>query len=632
MKFPSIKNLTDSALTTLQRFPFEVLFALAGTIAATIFINSDDNFSNSFYTKIVMTANLGLLLSLATTLFFESKGAKKQRATRFVAALLAACLIFIFNRQLRTIDSVRFFLLSLALHLLVAFAAFTSKDHIQGFWQFNKTLFLRFLAGVLYSSVLYAGLAAAIGASNFLFNLHIEGKTYGILFAWIAGVFNTIFFLAGVPADIAALDNDITYPKGLKVFTQYVLIPLASVYVVILLAYEVKILIQWSLPKGLVSNLILGYAVFGILSILLIYPLRDQEETKWIKTYSRSFYFLLIPLLILLFLAVFTRIIPYGITAPRYFLIVLACWLLLITFYFLLSRRQNIKIIPVSLCILTLLSVYGPQSAFSVAKYSQRGILTGIFKKHNAFKNGKLIAVNKIKVDKKDGERAIEKLRYFVYDNDLSGLQPCIDKDINKAIDSISKLRDTTSAYVKNHPVYINEYELKNKEMEWVTNYLGLSRFMNNNTGDNSINYSFEVINSHLVIIKGYDYALSFNSSLNTDTASLNLKTDNITIKQTADISQVYTLYLNKEKVSFNLKNIADSLVKNENIFNPYASQYYESNYKSFLVPNQLLGFTKQTKHFKVTFQIDNIRYNYTDSNNIEIDGINGSYLISVLK
>src|SRR6185437_825577 len=162
------------------------------------------------------------------------------------------------------------------------------------------------------------------------------------------------------------------------VFTQYVLIPLASVYVVILLAYEVKILIQWSLPKGLVSNLILRYAVFGILSILLIYPLRNQEENKWIKTYARSFYFLLIPLLALLFLAVFTRILPYGITAPRYFLIVLAGWLLFITFYFLLSQKQNIKVIPVSLCILALLSVYGPQSAFSVSRYSQMHLLTNI--------------------------------------------------------------------------------------------------------------------------------------------------------------------------------------------------------------------------------------------------------------
>ena len=83
-----------------------------------------------------------------------------------------------------------------------------------------------------------------------------------------------------------------SYPSGLKMFTQYVLIPLAVIYVVILLSYEAKIIVQWSLPRGLVSSLILGYAVFGILSILLVYPIRNYDDSKWIKIFSRSFYFL----------------------------------------------------------------------------------------------------------------------------------------------------------------------------------------------------------------------------------------------------------------------------------------------------------------------------------------------------
>jgi hypothetical protein len=630
MKFPSIKNLADSALATLQRFPFEVLFALAGTIAVTIFINSDDNFYNSFYTKIIMTANLGLLLSLSTTLFIESKGIKKYFIVKFIAAFLAACLMFIFNKQLQTIDNVRFFLLSLAFHLLVAFAAFTSKGHVQGFWQFNKTLFLRFLASVLFSGVLYLGLAAALAASNFLFNLHIEGKTYGILFAWIAGIFNTIFFLAGVPADTAGLDNDITYPKGLKVFTQYVLIPLASVYVVILLAYEVKILVQWSLPKGLVSNLILGYAVFGILSILLIYPLRDQEENKWIRTYSRSFYFLLIPLLVLLFLAVFTRIIPYGITAPRYFLVVLACWLLFITLYFLLSRRQNIKIIPVSLCILTLLSVYGSQSAFSVARYSQRGKLTGIFKKYGAFKNGKLTSLAKVKVDAKDGESAIERLRYFVYDNDLTGLQPCIDKDINKVIDSIGKIKDTVSTTINKHRTYIDEYATKYAEMEWITKYLGIDRFNRGGTGQEVSNYFFSTKNSQLLTTRGYDYMLRLSNGYAANDEDV-IKADSVAMKQKAPVNHVYALALNNEEVSFDVKNIADSLIKAKDKLNIYRES---TNYgvESYTVPGQVLSLTKQTQHFKVTLQVNDIRFFYNNSGTVEITDVNGWYLISVLK
>jgi len=554
MRFPSIKSLADDAILTLKRFPFEVLFALTGTIAATLFVERDDYLSDSFYTKIIMTANLGLLLSLAANLFVSSNRIKKGLIIKVIVAIGAACFVFIFNPQLKFIDGLRFLLLSLAFHLLVAFAGFVTKGHIQGFWQFNKTLFLRFLTSMLYSGVLYLGLAAAIGASNFLFNLHLGGKVYSNLFFWIAGIFNTLFFLAGVPANTVELDNDDTYPKGLKVFTQYVLIPLASVYLVILLAYEVKILIAWNLPKGAVSLLVLGYAVFGILSILLIYPLRDREENNWIKIYARSFYFLLIPLLVLLCLAIYSRIMPYGITPLRYFLIVLAGWLLFITMYFLLSRKQNIKIIPASLAILALLSVYGPQSAFSIAKYSQRSILTGIFKKYRALNNGKITSLSEIKLSPKDGEKAIEQLNYFVYDNDLTYLQPCFTMSLNKVIDSIKKTKDTSTPYLKKHPANLNEYDVKNKEMGWLTNQLGLGKFNRNESNDASFTYTFEVKNSRLLATKGYDYVLSFNDRIIDADSVLLLKADDIDIKQTADTSRVYTIYLNNDKLSFNAK------------------------------------------------------------------------------
>ena len=631
MKFPSIKNLADSAFNTVKRFPFEILFALAGTIAQTIHINRETYIEDSFYSKIIMTANVGLLLSLAATLYIESIGIQKKILVRFAISILAVSLFFIFNKQLRNIDYTRFFLLSLAFHLLVAFAAFTARGNIQGFWQFNKTLFLRFLSSVLYSGVLCLGLDTALAASKLLFNLHFDYKTYFILFTWIVGMFNTVFFLSGVPSNISELDNDESYPKGLKVFTQYVLIPLASIYVIILLAYEFKILVQWSLPKGMVSSLILGYAVFGILSILLIYPLRNQEDNKWIKTFSRSFYFLLVPLLILLGLAIVSRILPYGITPMRYFLIILAGWLLFVTLYFLLSRSQNIKIIPVSLCILALISVYGPQSAFSIASYSQSQILINIFKQYHAFNKGKLSSLVKARVNTNDGFKAVEKAKYFVYDNDLRGLQTYITKDINKVIDSITSLRDTVQPVDKQHPL-INEYEVKNKEQQWIKQYLGLDKFDRGNT-DTVVYYEFTAKNRPLLYTKGYDYALDINIIVRDPADIPTLQTDNISIKQNRRADNVLSLYLNSETVSFDLKIIADSLFKKKGVFGAYkGNDTRDNSSKAFIVPDQLLRYSKQTGHFKITLQLNRLMLNYNQNKPIDIIAVDGSYLISALK
>ncbi|MGI4803371.1 MAG: DUF4153 domain-containing protein, partial [Janthinobacterium lividum] len=406
---PSLQKLANTALIVVKRFPFEILSALAGTIAAIVVVEleSTNRETENIFVRLIMAAELSLLLSFAATLFAEDKklNPAKKLMLRLAGVFLAVCLFFLVHPEERQSDYVRFFLLILAFHLLVAFAAFTGKNRVHAFWQFNKTLFLRILTSALYSTVLFLGISAAIGTMNFLFGFKFEWDTYLILWIWIAGLFNTTFFLAGVPDNLEELEQDYSYPKGLKLFTQYVLIPLATIYVLILLAYEIKILLAWNLPKGMVSKLILSYAVFGVLSLLLVYPIRNLDENKWLKTYSRYFYFLLIPLLLLLFVAVGTRVLRYGVTENRYFLILLAMWLLGITIYFLFSKKQNIKLIPISLCVATLLAVYGPQSAYGVAEFSQRRILLSIFKKYHAVFNG-TISRMPASVSIKDGNRA----------------------------------------------------------------------------------------------------------------------------------------------------------------------------------------------------------------------------------
>ena len=74
------------------------------------------------------------------------------------------------------------------------------------------------------------------------------------------------------------MDIEIDYPIGLKYFTQYVLLPLVAIYLGILIAYEAKIAIQWSLPQGWVSIMVLASAIFGILAFLLIYPRQRSQQ------------------------------------------------------------------------------------------------------------------------------------------------------------------------------------------------------------------------------------------------------------------------------------------------------------------------------------------------------------------
>ncbi|WP_184550191.1 DUF4153 domain-containing protein [Mucilaginibacter sp. FT3.2] len=613
MKFPSIKTLAEGFVSTIKQYPFELLFALIGTIAGTIEVELRhlNRVHEGWLMRGVMTANLGLLLSLSATLFVQSREMSKQNKAiiKVIAALFAASLIFIINPTAREADYIRFFLLCLSFHLLVAFAAFTGKGQVNGFWQFNKTLFLRFLTSVLYGVVLFLGIAAAIGATNFLFNFNFEWDTYAILWVWIVGMFTTTFFLAGVPVDTTTLNKDLSYPKALKIFTQYVLIPLSTIYVLILLAYEIKIVAHWSLPKGLVSNLILSYAVFGVLSLLLVYPISEHDGNKWIKIYARSFYFLLIPLLGLLFVAVGARVFMYGITELRYFLIALACWLLFISVYFLIFRKQNIKIIPISLCVLTMLSIYGPQSAFSVSMYSQRRILIEFFEKHNAFKDGKLIPVDSKKISRKDGSRAVNELNYFIYSYDLEPLQPYLKKNLTMVSDSLGKLKSRN----RYNDRLADRRELRGIKFDWAKQQLGLSTFelwYNENEEPSIINdYGFQA-NSDIKDIKGYDF--SFSPAMRSDTVTDKFVTDKqegLTVTQISTGTNTYLLKINGEGLKFNTTDITDRLITDQKKIAQYKKAPSEYDYEiAYNLPANMLCTTQQSKSYLVKIQIENIR------------------------
>ncbi|MBS7565835.1 DUF4153 domain-containing protein [Mucilaginibacter sp. Bleaf8] len=640
MKLISIKTLTVGTRDVLRRFPFEVLFALIGCIAATskVELNNLSLHTESWCWRMIMTANLGFLLSLSATLFSESKRlAKGQKlGLRLAAAALAVVLMYAVNPYERSADVIRFFLISLAFHLLVSFAAFTGRGAVQGFWQFNKNLFLRFLTSVLYSVVLYAGLSAAIAALNFLFGFKFEWDTFSVLWIWIAGLFNTLFFLAGVPASYGEPDADEAYPKGLKIFTQFVLIPLATVYVLILLAYEVKILLQWSLPKGLVSSLILGYAVFGILALLLVYPIREQQDNKWIKTYARSFYFLLLPLLVLLFLAVGARVFKYGITEYRYFLIVLAFWLLFISLYFLLSQRQNIKLIPVTLCVLTLLTIYGPQSAFYTATFSQRQILEKIMIKNSAYSNGLLLPVDSNKISDKDGERAVSTLAFLIKHDDLTTLQPYFKQDLQQVSDSLSKLKSKWRETMD-----MSRYELLDVKINWAKQQLHLNKFLglewttplSDTTVAIESSWSLRVQNSEVTQVSGYDYefALNYNTikpdTVQNDTTFYTLRQGNVSQISTPDNACIITI--GKQYATFKPQLILDSLINQDEVLKKYPHDKKNGTPNVYEIPSEMLTNVQAVGKHKVAFRLTNINFERDEkTHRNRINYLNGIFLI----
>ncbi|MES2140340.1 MAG: DUF4153 domain-containing protein [Bacteroidota bacterium] len=606
-KLPSLQSFFTESISTIKRFPLSLLASIIATAIAIYLMHSNYEKLNyiNYLWKVIMCCYLGLNLFLAAELYSESNDhpVLKRLLLQVSGLLLIICYYFLLPdfKDFGLEDTARFALFVIGLHLLVSFAPYINVRHTNGFWQFNKSLFIRFLTSGLYTGVLYVGLALALLAIDKLFKVEINSKYYADLWWFLAGIFNTWFFLAGVPKQTQALEGITEYPKGLKVFTQFVLLPLVTIYLFILYAYGAKIAIAMELPRGWVSYLVIGFSIVGILSLLLIWPVKEREGNSWIKTVDRWFYLALYPLIILLGLAVFKRISQYGITENRYFILVIALWLLIVATYFLLNKNKNIKVIPISLCIIAFLSSFGPWGAFGVSERSQIGRLEQLISDEKILIDGKIKKSDSLL----KGERAEKISSLISYLGETHGfkeIQPWFTQDL----DSIFISKDSTGAN------YINKNEIV-LELMGVENYVSYSR-----EGERDF-YIYSQYDQTTINVKGFDYYNEFSAYNNVNSSNYRMPI----------VFDNDTLFL--ELLSNKLKMDSDNN-KTRNIdlvgFVKILRKNNPESYGNYTIDNKQLLYPFETDSLSIQFNFTVISGHIDENDSITINNIGAKVLI----
>ncbi len=374
-RFASVVALANQARRTSERFPLAILSAIVAALAVHLIIDAfeADGATQPLW-PVIMTAILGIPFFYTLRVLAESRGWPRSIHLGVTLAGLIVLVLYylVLPSPVKGADVVSYMLLLAAVLLATSFLPFLgASGEENGFWQYNRVMFLRLAMAVLYSSVLYVGLALALGACDALLGFDIEGRRYAQLWYWVVLVYSTWFFMAGIPRDIRGLQRVSDYPTALRIFTQYVLIPLVVVYMVILYAYMVRIIVQWDLPKGWVGYPVIGVSLVGMLALLLVHPIRNQPESKWVVPYAKFFYWAFYPLIVLISVAIATRISDYGVTENRYLVVGATAWLLGIALYFSFRHTADIRIVPISLCIVSALAAFGPWGATAFARRSQ---------------------------------------------------------------------------------------------------------------------------------------------------------------------------------------------------------------------------------------------------------------------
>jgi len=523
-------SLYNSISNSIRRFPVTIAFSAVVVIMGIVQLHCDNISENSrtFLTRLQMILAMGIPLSLSIKIFFERFRIIKsyfKALTYLVGAVFLILYYFMLLKEINLVSGTRYAAVNIALCLCFIFIPYLFK--IKNFEMYVIKLFTRFIITFVYSGVMYGGICAIIFAINKLLGVPVSEKIYLDTLFIVAGIFGTCFFLAGIPAIDEELDKN-NYPVILKILVLYIVIPILSIYTLILYIYFAKILVTRQWPSGLVSNLVLWYSMIGIAVLFFISPIKDL--VKWVKHFIFWFSKIILPLIAMMFISMGIRLSAYGITENRYYVLIMGVWIAAIMIY--ISSKKNTRniILPVSLAIIAVLSVMGPWSSFSVSEFSQNKRLESILTKYDMIENNTIIKT-KTELPDTDKTEITQIISYF---------------------DNSKRLKD-----VKYLP---ENYDNSNFEDEFgflpTYNYPSLEE-----------PYFYKCLGSldTPIDIKGFDYFFDVKGISNNNTQS----NKGLTVK--FDIPDLDLVINNEDKEIYkrNLRDYADSIYKKHNGADP---------------------------------------------------------------
>lgn len=409
----------SSLYQSVKRFPLTIFLTTVTTALLIIVSRVDGGTTIETLSRLAMVTALGIPATLSIALAFERR--KSARAMEFGSYALAFCFLalyyFFLLPKFGMVSITRYIAVTIALYLAFLFVPYFYKR--SGFEMYVIKILNRFLVTAIYSAILFGGLALTLLTIDLLLGIDVSFTFYSNVWFIVAGVFAPCFFLAGLPA----IDQDMakeTYPAVLKVLLLYIVMPIILTYTLILYTYFLKTLLTLKWPEGTVSHLVLWYSVFSAGVIFLIYPL--ERGNKFVQFFTTWFPKLVLPAIIVMFMAIAVRINAYGVTENRYFVVALGLWVFGVMLYYSLAKRFKNIVLPVSLALVALLTVMGPWSAYSVSRYSQNARFEILATEYNMV-NGNTLQKPDREISLEDKKAIVSILEYFERSHSLSELR-----------------------------------------------------------------------------------------------------------------------------------------------------------------------------------------------------------------
>jgi hypothetical protein len=365
----TMRFILDKLKRSGERFPLTLAMTFLLMIVTIVLVHLDYNSQQQdLYQKLALTLALGLPMTGAGKLLIERykiDGIKKYGV--HISAVVLTLLYFLTIPEVMTpYFAMRY--MALWAILFMAFLVVPYFYEREGLSRYILHLVGRFFLTVLYAGVIMGGVSMIIFSIDQLFGVNWWDEIYIDAFILIAGAFGVTYFLGSIPEMGSELPTE-GFSKVFKGLFLYILLPILSVYTVILYAYFVKVLFNFKLPDGVIGNLVLWYALVSIITLFFVRDLRI--EVPWLSKFFKVYIPLMSIPLVMLFISLFIRINGFGITMPRYFVVALAVFSSVTAALMWLVKKDTAVISMILLITFIAIAFFGPLSGYSLTLTSQ---------------------------------------------------------------------------------------------------------------------------------------------------------------------------------------------------------------------------------------------------------------------
>ena len=583
-----IKSFLPDMKKAIERFPLTVFCSVVVFILSVYLVENpelkNENLLNELH-KMVILLGMSIPLTLALELAREKYlSGKNKWVIRFVNTLITLVFIIFYRfyylsgkNSSSTLDSLEqlmatgiiFFLCFLLVPII------GKKDEEEKYFQsviVDKTV------TILFSVVLFLGLIAVFATIDGLSLIKLDSNIYIETWLFVVFVFSVIFFLSKLKKVDESLENYEIH-KIFKFLIYFIVIPLITTYTGILYVYFGKMLITRSWPQGLVSHLILWYTIFSLFIMIMVTPMAKKDSVA--RVFKKYFPFASLPLLVLSIVSISKRISQYGVTPSRYFVVLLAMWLIFCMVSSIFKAR--LSVILISLITVVYISVFTPVNNRRITLMSQNKRFEKILVKHGLLKDGKLVKKPELAKEKK--YEVTDVLNYILgindRRNDIENLKPFGKTD--------GKPYKDREEFEKSLGIDTAWYQYS----DFVS--IGDSYFVTFGINENVLVNMYNGIEE----VKGYDYAITNLESYFTDNNNVKEFFGKYPVKLSQEGIAVYDGKIedNKELIKVNMSEIVDKIIKNPEIQQRVNKR--KDEIKDSVVPENILEFTGENEKVK---------------------------------